>query len=40
MKLPSKLIENEDSEENFDIILTTNRDIALEKAGSILFIPY
>ncbi|EAC9525917.1 TPA: BglG family transcription antiterminator [Listeria monocytogenes] len=34
-----KLIENEDSEENFDIILTTNRDIALEKAGSIFIHP-
>ncbi|HAA3934946.1 TPA_asm: PTS fructose transporter subunit IIA [Listeria monocytogenes] len=34
-----KLIENEDSEENFDIILTTNRDIALEKAGSIFIYP-
>lgn len=34
-----KLIENEDSEENFDIILTTNRDIALEKAGSIFIDP-
>lgn len=30
-----ELIENEDYEENFDIILTTNRDVALEKAGSI-----
>ncbi|EAF8226848.1 PRD domain-containing protein [Listeria monocytogenes] len=34
-----KLIENEDYEENFDIILTTNRDIALEKAGSIFIHP-
>lgn len=34
-----KLIENEDSEENFDIILTTNRDIALEKGGSIFIHP-
>ncbi|EAD0738491.1 TPA: transcription antiterminator [Listeria monocytogenes] len=34
-----KLIENEDSEENFDIILTTNRDIALEKAVSIFIHP-
>ncbi|EAF3625577.1 PRD domain-containing protein [Listeria monocytogenes] len=34
-----KLIENEDSDENFDIILTTNRDIALEKAGSIFIHP-
>ncbi|MCN73669.1 PTS fructose transporter subunit IIA [Listeria monocytogenes] len=34
-----ELIENEDSEENFDIILTTNRDIALEKAGSIFIHP-
>ncbi|EFU4904864.1 BglG family transcription antiterminator [Listeria monocytogenes] len=34
-----KLIENEDSEENFDIILTTNRDIAFEKAGSIFIHP-
>ncbi|EBF5144573.1 BglG family transcription antiterminator [Listeria monocytogenes] len=34
-----KLIENEDSEENFDIILTTNRDVALEKAGSIFIHP-
>ncbi|EGF3617289.1 BglG family transcription antiterminator [Listeria monocytogenes] len=34
-----KLIENEDSEGNFDIILTTNRDIALEKAGSIFIHP-
>ncbi|ENI8404199.1 BglG family transcription antiterminator [Listeria monocytogenes] len=34
-----KLIENEGSEENFDIILTTNRDIALEKAGSIFIHP-
>ncbi|EAE5920946.1 PRD/PTS system IIA 2 domain protein [Listeria monocytogenes FSL J1-208] len=34
-----KLIENEDCEENFDIILTTNRDIALEKAGSIFIHP-
>ncbi|HFQ6042439.1 TPA: transcription antiterminator [Listeria monocytogenes] len=34
-----KLIENEDSEENFDIILTTNRDIALEKAASIFIHP-
>ncbi|EEO3786242.1 BglG family transcription antiterminator [Listeria monocytogenes] len=34
-----KLIENEDSEENFDIILTTNRDIALEKVGSIFIHP-
>ncbi|EIN8848368.1 BglG family transcription antiterminator [Listeria monocytogenes] len=34
-----KLIENEDYEDNFDIILTTNRDIALEKAGSIFIHP-
>ncbi|EBF5126681.1 BglG family transcription antiterminator [Listeria monocytogenes] len=34
-----KLIENEDSEGNFDIILTTNRDVALEKAGSIFIHP-
>ncbi|OFG65030.1 BglG family transcription antiterminator [Listeria monocytogenes] len=34
-----ELIENEDSEENFDIILTTNRDVALEKAGSIFIHP-
>ncbi|HAA6474506.1 TPA_asm: PTS fructose transporter subunit IIA [Listeria monocytogenes] len=34
-----KLIENKDSDENFDIILTTNRDIALEKAGSIFIHP-
>ncbi|EAH1359618.1 PRD domain-containing protein [Listeria monocytogenes] len=34
-----ELIENEDYEENFDIILTTNRDVALEKAGSIFIHP-
>ncbi|EHD1579774.1 BglG family transcription antiterminator [Listeria monocytogenes] len=34
-----KLIENEDSEGNFDIILTTNRDVALEKSGSIFIHP-
>ncbi|HAK1573106.1 TPA: BglG family transcription antiterminator [Listeria monocytogenes] len=34
-----ELIENEDSEENFDIILTTNRDVALEKSGSIFIHP-
>ncbi|EAD3328382.1 PRD domain-containing protein [Listeria monocytogenes] len=34
-----ELIENEDYEENFDIILMTNRDVALEKAGSIFIHP-
>ncbi|EAD1187113.1 PRD domain-containing protein [Listeria monocytogenes] len=34
-----ELIENEDSEGNFDIILTTNRDVALEKSGSIFIHP-
>ncbi|MCU09098.1 PRD domain-containing protein [Listeria monocytogenes] len=34
-----KLIENEDSEGDFDIILTTNRDVALEKSGSIFIHP-
>ncbi|EDO0416723.1 PRD domain-containing protein [Listeria monocytogenes] len=34
-----ELIENEDYEENFDIILTTNRDVALEKAGSFFIHP-
>ncbi|EAE4884516.1 TPA_asm: PTS fructose transporter subunit IIA [Listeria monocytogenes] len=34
-----ELIENEDYEENFDIILTTNRDVALEKVGSIFIHP-
>ncbi|EGC1331457.1 BglG family transcription antiterminator [Listeria monocytogenes] len=34
-----ELIKNEDYEENFDIILTTNRDVALEKAGSIFIHP-
>ncbi|EAE8377141.1 PRD domain-containing protein [Listeria monocytogenes] len=34
-----ELIENEDYEENFDIILTTNRDVVLEKAGSIFIHP-
>lgn len=34
-----ELIENEDYEENFDIILTTNRDVAIEKAGSIFIHP-
>ncbi|MGJ6644060.1 BglG family transcription antiterminator [Listeria monocytogenes] len=34
-----ELIENEDYEEKFDIILTTNRDVALEKAGSIFIHP-
>ncbi|EAE9714727.1 PRD domain-containing protein [Listeria monocytogenes] len=34
-----ELIENEDYEENYDIILTTNRDVALEKAGSIFIHP-
>ncbi|EHH6118283.1 BglG family transcription antiterminator [Listeria monocytogenes] len=34
-----ELIENEDSEGDFDIILTTNRDVALEKSGSIFIHP-
>lgn len=34
-----KVMENEAYEEDFDIILTTNRDVALEKAGSIFIHP-
>ncbi|MBC1806105.1 BglG family transcription antiterminator [Listeria sp. FSL L7-0993] len=34
-----KVMENDAYEEDFDIILTTNRDVALEKAGSIFIHP-